>query len=63
MCCADGYFIDCYGPFPANMNDAQIFRYVLNTDNDLNKLFTPKEKIVFFLDRGDKNLLSQLYLV
>ena len=52
MCCADGYFKDCYGPFQANMNDAQIFRYILNTDEDLKLLFTPKEKIIMFLDRG-----------
>jgi hypothetical protein len=52
MCCADGYFIDCYGPFQANMNDAQIFKYVLDTDKNLKKLFTPPDKIIIFLDRG-----------
>jgi hypothetical protein len=24
ICCADGYIIDCYGPFQANSNDAVI---------------------------------------
>ena len=52
ICCADGYFIDCYGPFQANLNDAQIFKYILDTDKDLKVLFTPKEKIIMFLDRG-----------
>jgi hypothetical protein len=52
ICCADGYFIDCYGPFPANKNDAEIFKYILKTDNDLKILFTPHNKIILFLDRG-----------
>ena len=52
MCCADGYFIDCYGPFQANMNDAQILKYVLSNDKDLKDLFSPAEKIIMFLDRG-----------
>ena len=52
LCCADGYFIDCYGPFQANMNDAHIFRNILSTDEDLKQLFTPQNKIILFLDRG-----------
>ena len=24
ICCADGYIIDCYGPFAANVNDSKI---------------------------------------
>ena len=52
MCCANGYFIDCYGPFSANLNDSQILRYIMATDIDLGELFKEKEKIVFFLDRG-----------
>ena len=52
ICCADGYFIDCYGPFQANLNDAQIFNNILTTDKDLNMLFTPSDKIILFLDRG-----------
>ena len=52
MCCADGYFIDCYGPFQANMNDAQILRYVLEKDEHLTELFSPSNKIMLFLDRG-----------
>jgi hypothetical protein len=34
------------------MNDATIFRYVLKTDTDLNKLCQKKENIMFFVDRG-----------
>ena len=52
ICCADGYFVDCYGPFKAHLNDAKIFRHILNTDEDLQKLLHPEEKIIIFLDRG-----------
>ena len=38
ICCADGYIIDCYGPFPANKNDSSILNYILKTDPDLEKL-------------------------
>ena len=48
MCCADRYFIDCYGPFAANVNDANI----LSSDEDLKKLLQPAGKIMLFLDRG-----------
>jgi hypothetical protein len=51
ICCADGYFIDCYGPFQANQNDASIFDYVLKTDKDLQRILKP-HKTVAFLDRG-----------
>lgn len=34
MCCANGYFIDCFETFQANKNDAEILRYILQTDND-----------------------------
>ncbi len=52
ICCADGYFIDCYGPFDAKPNDAQILRYILKTDKDLVDLLTPADKIRLFVDRG-----------
>jgi len=55
MCCADGYFIDCYGPFPATLNDANIFRYILKTDNDLIELCKEKTQIMFFVDRGKRD--------
>ena len=52
ICCADGYIIDIYGPFQANQNDAKIFKYVLETDNDLKDILIPK-KTVIILDRGN----------
>ena len=52
LCCADGYFIDCYGPFKATFNDADILKYILETDCHLKELVKPTEKIFFFLDRG-----------
>jgi hypothetical protein len=56
ICCTDGYFIDCYGPYQARENDATIFRHVLETDEDLKILFSPKEKIIIFVDRGKLKL-------
>ena len=52
MCCTDGYFIDCYGPYQARENDATIFRHILETDEDLKILFHPKDKVIIFGDRG-----------
>ena len=52
LCCADGYFIDCYGPFQASFNDAAILKYILETDDQLQKILSPSDKIMFFLDRG-----------
>ena len=51
ICCADGYFIDCFGPFRANQNDAQILDYILKTDPDLKNILL-EEKTTIFLDRG-----------
>ena len=51
VCCADGYLIDCYGPFQANQNDAKIFDYILEIDQDLRNILLPKKTCVF-LDRG-----------
>jgi hypothetical protein len=54
LCCADGYFIECYGPFKATFNDADILKYILATDNHLKELVQPPENIYFFLDRGKR---------
>jgi hypothetical protein len=56
ICCADGYFIDVYGPYPARRNDAVIFDHVLNSDDSLRRLFV-KNKTLCFLDRGMDILL------
>jgi hypothetical protein len=45
-------FIDCYGPFQANQNDASIFEYILENDCELLSILEPK-KTVLFLDRGN----------
>ena len=49
--CADGYIIDIYGPFSANLNDAAIFDYILSTDDHLLKILKPGKTVVV-LDRG-----------
>lgn len=51
LCCADGYIIDCYGPFQANRNDAQILDFVLKNDENLKNILLPNKTFVF-LDRG-----------
>jgi hypothetical protein len=54
ICCADGYIVDCYGPFPANDNDSKILNYILETDEELKKLLVPN-KTLFLIDRGTVN--------
>jgi len=49
--CADGYIIDCYGPFQANANDAKILQYIFETDMNLMSILKPKETYVI-MDRG-----------
>jgi hypothetical protein len=51
ICCADGYIIDCYGPFSANSNDSMILNYVLENDHDLKKILI-KNKTTMIVDRG-----------
>jgi hypothetical protein len=51
ICCADGYIIDCYGPFQANINDAKIFEYILETDMALLRILRPHQTVIL-LDRG-----------
>ena len=54
--CADGWIIDCYGPFKANQNDAKIFEYILKTDKELMKILL-KNKTLIFTDRGNFNFV------
>ncbi len=49
--CCDGWIIDIYGAFPANLNDSTIFDYILETDEDLRRILIPNKTTVF-LDRG-----------
>lgn len=51
VCTADGYIIDCYGPFQANVNDAEIFDYILKNDQELLKHLQSSKTLVF-MDRG-----------
>jgi len=51
ICCADGYIIDCYGPFGANYNDAEILDYILDSDEELKNILLP-DKTMFLVDRG-----------
>ena len=59
ICCADGYIVDCYGPFAANVNDSTILNYILENDPDFNKLLIPN-KTLFLIDRGK---ISQIKIV
>ena len=52
VCCGDGYIIDCYGPFKAHQNDAKIFDYILENDQDFANIIEP-EKTICFVDRGE----------
>jgi hypothetical protein len=51
ICCADGYFIDIYGPYAAKRNDASIFNHILNSDINLRNILEAR-KTICFLDRG-----------
>ena len=59
ICCADGYIIDCYGPFQAHLNDAKIFEYILKTDKNLVRILEPHKTLVL-VDRG--NFYIQVFL-
>jgi hypothetical protein len=60
VCCADGYIVDCYGPFQANVNDSKILDFVIENDEDLKKLLIPN-KTLLLLDRG--KLILELLLI
>ena len=53
ICTTDGYILDVYGPFAANLNDAIILDSILKTDQDLIRILKPNTfKTYIFLDRG-----------
>lgn len=62
VCCTDGYFIDCYGPFKANLNDAKIFQYILQKDKDLLSILQPNKTTVY-LDRGKNDFINKYLLM
>ena len=49
---ANGYIVDCYGPFMGRHNDSFIFKYILENDAALRLLMTPNETLVL-VDRGN----------
>jgi hypothetical protein len=61
ICCADGYIVDCYGPFAANQNDATILEYIIETDTDLQALLVP-DKTTFILDRVMQKIFNSFLL-
>ena len=56
ICCADGYILDCDGAFAANKNDSKILNYILENDEDLQKLLLPY-KTLFLIERGNTNYI------
>ena len=60
ICCTDGYFIDCYGPFQANQNDKSILEYILKNDKKLNDILQPPNDTYIFLDRGFRDIFTDL---
>jgi hypothetical protein len=60
ICCADGYIIDCYGPFAATQNDAEIMDYIIESDDDLKKLLVANETVIL-MDKG--KLIFKLLVV
>ncbi len=45
--CANGYIVDCYGPFAANKNDAKIFEYILRRDVELQNILQADRTVLF----------------
>lgn len=60
ICTTDGYVIDMLGPYPANLNDAEILRTLLQDPNGLCKLL--KENDIMILDRGFRDVKAELEL-
>jgi len=58
ICTTDGYVIDMLGPYPANLNDAEILRSLLQDSNALCKLL--KQNDIIVLDRGFRDVKDEL---
>jgi hypothetical protein len=58
ICAPDGYIIDIYGLYPGTMNDAEIIKIIMKTDQDLQLLL--KEGDILVVDRGFRDALSFL---
>ena len=60
ICTTDGYVVDMLGPYPANVNDEDILRNLLQDPNGLCKLLQENDYAV--LDRGFRDVRSELEL-
>ena len=60
ICTTDGYAVDMLGPYPANVNNAEILRNLLQDPNGLCKLL--KENDYAVLDRSFWDVRSELEL-
>ena len=50
VCLSNGYIVEIYGPYPANMNDAQILKNILETDTNIHSLLREGMKALYFKD-------------
>jgi len=60
ICATDGYVIDMLGPYPANLNDAEILKILLQDPNGLCKLLKEDDYVV--LDPGFRDIEVELEL-
>lgn len=58
ICTTNGFVVDTLGPFPANLNDAQILEEVLKNENGLKRLLKPGDYCI--VDRGFRDVVSVL---
>ncbi|XP_044578872.1 uncharacterized protein LOC123261347 [Cotesia glomerata] len=58
ICTTNGFVIDMFGPYTANMNDAEIMRIILSDPNGLIKLLKKGDIIV--VDRGFQDVIVYL---
>ena len=54
ICTSDGHILDILGPYPANLNDAEILRILFQDPNVLCKLLNENDFVV--LDRGFRDV-------
>ena len=58
ICTTDGYVVDMLGPYPANQNDADIVKTIIEDPNGLCKFLRTND--VFVLDRGFRDAVRGL---
>lgn len=52
----NGYILEAFGPYPANLNDAEIMNKILEQNNSLSELFIQND--IFLVDRGFRDSLD-----